>query len=80
VGEIRSMYGVEIAILFIEWPEGDVHISFRSKNYADVSKIAMEFGGGGHVRAAGCSCKDVDLEETINKVIGRARKALEIDK
>ena len=76
VGEIRAMYGVEIAVLFIEWPEGDVHISFRSKNYADVSVVALEFGGGGHVRAAGCSCKDVDLEEMINKVITRARKAL----
>jgi len=76
VGEIRSMNGVEIAILFIEWPEGDVHISFRSKNYADVSVIALEFGGGGHVRAAGCSCKDVDLEEMMNKVIASARKAL----
>ncbi len=76
VGEIRSMNSVEIAILFIEWPEGDVHISFRSKNYADVSVIALEFGGGGHVRAAGCSCKDVDLEEMMNKVIASARKAL----
>jgi len=38
--------------------------------------VALEFGGGGHVRAAGCSCKDVDLEEMINKVITRARKAL----
>jgi len=80
VGEIRSMYGVEIAILFIEWPEGDVHISFRSKNYADVSKVALEFGGGGHVRAAGCSCKGVDLEEMINKVVARTRQALKPDK
>jgi len=70
------MYSVEIAILFIEWPEGDVHISFRSKNYADVSKIALEFGGGGHARAAGCSCKDVDLEEMMNKVVTRTREAL----
>ncbi|MEA3238374.1 MAG: DHH family phosphoesterase [Candidatus Bipolaricaulota bacterium] len=76
VGEIRSMYSVEIAILFIEWPEEDVHISFRSKNYTDVSKIALEFGGGGHARAAGCSCKDVDLEEMMNKVIASARRAL----
>jgi phosphoesterase RecJ-like protein len=27
----------------------------RSSNYVDVAKIASYFGGGGHVRAAGCT-------------------------
>ncbi len=76
VGEIRSIYGVEIAILFIEWPKNHVHISFRSKNYADVSEIALKFGGGGHARAAGCSCKNVDLQSIIPKVVAAANQAL----
>jgi phosphoesterase RecJ-like protein len=80
VGEIRSMYGVEIAVLFIEWPGKEVHVSLRSKNYADVSKIAVQFGGGGHVRAAGCSCNDVDLEDIMKRVIDSARKALNVTK
>jgi len=42
--------------------------------------VALEFGGGGHVRAAGCSCKGVDLEEMINKVVARTRQALKPDK
>jgi phosphoesterase RecJ-like protein len=26
----------------------------RSKQYADVARVAETFGGGGHARAAGC--------------------------
>lgn len=77
VGEVRSVYGVEVAILFIEWPRNQINISFRSKNYVDVSKIAVYFGGGGHVRASGCSIKEAHLEETIKKVIEKSKSALE---
>ncbi len=76
VGEIRAIYGVEVAILFIEWPENQVNISFRSKNYVDVSKIALDFGGGGHARASGCSCKNANLEEMIEKVVKKAKEPL----
>ena len=78
VGQIRSIHGVEIAILFIEWPHNHVHISFRSKSYADVSEIALKFGGGGHARAAGCSCKDVELPTMIDKVIAAAKEYLAV--
>lgn len=50
----RSVSGVEIAILFYEEDDGSVRIGLRSKRWADVSQIAVKFGGGGHVRAAGC--------------------------
>jgi phosphoesterase RecJ-like protein len=76
VSEIRALYGVEVAILFIEWPENQVNISFRSKNYVDVSEIAMAFGGGGHARASGCSCKGVKLKDTIEKVVTKAKEVL----
>ena len=32
-----------------------VKVSFRSKEYVDVRKIAENFGGGGHTKAAGLS-------------------------
>lgn len=76
VSEIRALYGVEVAILFIEWPENQVNISFRSKNYVDVSEIALAFGGGGHERASGCSCKGVKLEEMMEKVIAKTKEIL----
>ena len=77
VGELRAIHGVEVAILFSEWPEGEVHVSLRSKSYADVSRVALRFGGGGHPRAAGCTLKVTRLEEAIYPVVAAARGLLE---
>lgn len=76
VGELRAIHGVEVAILFSEWPQGDVHVSLRSKSYADVSRVAMAFGGGGHPRAAGCTLKVGRLEEAIPPVVAAACQLL----
>ena len=48
----RSIAGVEVALVFIEQKDASVKVSFRSKR-ADVSKLAEQFGGGGHRLAAG---------------------------
>ena len=45
---------VEVAATLLETKKGQYKISLRSKTYADVNKIAGCYGGGGHVRAAGC--------------------------
>ena len=42
-------------------------VSMRSK-HQDVSRIAMSFGGGGHIRAAGC---------TLNMPFAEARRSIE---
>lgn len=56
VGTVRDIEGVEIAVLLRDTTDGKlVKVSFRSNNDIDVSKIAEEFGGGGHFNAAGCS-------------------------
>lgn len=48
----RSVEGVEVALVFIEQPEGGTKVSFRSRAL-DVSKLAERFGGGGHKLASG---------------------------
>ena len=63
----RSIEGVEIAILFRAIDERTVRISFRSHR-ADVSQVALTFGGGGHIRAAGCTIHDT-LENAIEQVL-----------
>lgn len=50
--------GVELAVLIREMVAGGVKVSFRSKNFVDVSKLAAQFGGGGHKKAAGCIMKE----------------------
>ncbi|ABR31372.1 DHH family phosphoesterase [Thermosipho melanesiensis] len=68
VGEIRSIKGVEVAIFFYEYVKGEVHISFRSKEWFDVSKVAFTLGGGGHPRAAGVTLNG-NLEEIVRDVV-----------
>lgn len=64
VQELRSISGVEIAAFLRELPDGKIKASLRSKRYADVAAIAGAFGGGGHIRAAGCTL-DLHMEEAI---------------
>ena len=59
--------GVEVAASLMEVKKGQYRISLRSKQYADVNKIAGVYGGGGHVRAAGCMLFG-DLEEVLDKL------------
>lgn len=53
----RSVEGVEVAISFKEIGQNHYKISFRSKEYVDVGRVANSFGGGGHTRASGCKVK-----------------------
>jgi phosphoesterase RecJ-like protein len=73
----RDIDGVEVAI-FIKEKEKDVYkISLRSKKYIDVRKIAERFGGGGHVRAAGCTIEG-SLENVKKKVIDEIIKIMDV--
>lgn len=64
----RNIEGVEVGMLFKETDEGTVKVSFRSNTYADVAAIAKSFGGGGHVRASGCTIPGT-LAEAIDRVV-----------
>jgi len=45
---------IQAVVFFKESGPGDWRISMRSKGDVNVNAIAKEFGGGGHVNAAGC--------------------------
>jgi bifunctional oligoribonuclease and PAP phosphatase NrnA len=51
-----SIEGVDVGFLIEEGADGNVYVGLRSES-VDVAAIAAEFGGGGHVRAAGCHFK-----------------------
>lgn len=63
----RMIEGTEIAVSVRETPE-KIKISFRSNGKYNVSDIAANFGGGGHVMAAGASVSDMTLKEVCEKV------------
>ena len=60
--------GVQAAVLLNE-REGLVKCSLRAKEPLDVAKVAAEFGGGGHVLAAGCSFEKATMEEAREKIV-----------
>ncbi|MDR0306930.1 MAG: DHH family phosphoesterase [Chitinispirillales bacterium] len=53
--KIRSLGGVNLAILFREKENASLRVSFRSKEGINISELAAMFGGGGHACAAGCT-------------------------
>lgn len=55
VEQLRITAGVECAIFLYETENHIFKVSMRSGETVDVSKVAAYFGGGGHVRAAGCT-------------------------
>lgn len=62
-----SVDSVEICASVMEVKKRQYKISLRSKSYADVNRLAGIFGGGGHVRAAGCMLNG-DLYDVLDKL------------
>lgn len=75
---LREVEGCEVAIFLYQI--GDTYkVSMRSQYYVNVSEIAVGFGGGGHVRAAGCSVKG-EPEEIVERLLERIKEQLIGDK
>lgn len=73
VAVLRHTKDVEVAVFIYELNPGRFKVSLRSSSgIVDVSKIAVEFGGGGHKMAAGYS---INCE--VNKGIERLLSMIE---
>lgn len=71
---LRLPEGTEVAVYVRGKSDGTNKVSMRSGGKLDVSQIAIQFGGGGHVRAAGYTMKeDIEKEkqELINIIGGK---------
>ena len=66
-----SIENVKIGLLFIELNEG-FKVSFRSKGNIPVNKLAQEFGGGGHINAAGLRIFNKNLNDYLPSILKRA--------
>lgn len=67
IDQLRVTKGVEVALLLHEIGDQEYKVSMRSNNEIDVSKIAIYFGGGGHVKAAGCTMRG-SLHDVVNNI------------
>ena len=76
VNYVRSVKGIEVAILFRQTAAAQYKISLRSKGRVDLSSLAQSLGGGGHKNAAG-STLDGAAEEVQNRVIREVEKVMQ---
>lgn len=75
VNQLRNIKGVNCAIFMYEIGALEYKVSLRSDKYVDVAKVASYFGGGGHVRAAGCSMKGT-FHDCVNNLSLHIEKQL----
>ena len=72
----RCVRSVRVALIAKAVGNGVFRISLRSNDATDVSRIAAIFGGGGHVRASGCSVEANTADEAVAKVVAEIEKVL----
>ncbi len=70
----RYIFGVEAAAYFKAVGPGTTRVSLRSRDL-DVAAVAAGFGGGGHLRAAGCTIEE-PLEQAQKKMLAALEAAL----
>jgi len=76
VNYARTLSTVEVGFLIREERDGSLKVSLRSKNYVNVAKIAESFGGGGHIRAAGCRVENITKDKLIVELLDKINKNL----
>ena len=67
VNQLRVTKGVEVAIFLHEIGNQEYKASVRSNGTVDVSQVCAYFGGGGHVKAAGCTMHGT-LHDVVNNL------------
>lgn len=67
---LTTIDNVDVVVVFVEQPNGQVKISWRAQPGFDVSKVALHFGGGGHIAAAGAEIEGStqDVEKNVLQV------------
>ena len=70
-----SIGGVKIGLMFTELSDC-VKVSFRSKGNIPINQLAKEFGGNGHLNAAGARVTNTPIETVRDAVVNKAASYL----
>ncbi len=65
---LNEIENVACAVFIYETAMDEYKVSFRSKGDIDVCEVARRFGGGGHIKASGCSVEG-HLSMVIQKMV-----------
>lgn len=76
VNAILQTKGTEVAVFVYQLDDNEFKVSLRASGSADVSRIALMHGGGGHVKAAGCTIKG-DIEEGLSSILDEIKAEIE---
>jgi len=73
---ISNAEEAEVALLMVEKEDGSLHGSIRTNtDEREASKMASEFGGGGHLRAAGFTIENAKIEDYKVAILETIRKS-----
>lgn len=75
VNQLRVTKGTEVALFLYECEDDSFKASLRVTGDVNVAEIAQVFGGGGHIKAAGCNVFG-DIDEVINRILDEIKKRL----
>lgn len=71
----RQIEGVWVGVTLREKRDGTFKVSVRTGNHADASAICSRLGGGGHIRAAGCTC-DGPVNKAVEAVLDAVKQTI----
>lgn len=75
INTLLTVGGTQVAVILVEQAKGGFKISFRSRCEVDCSRVAEQFGGGGHRAAAGAFVGE-PLDAARAKVLDAVRAAM----
>jgi phosphoesterase RecJ-like protein len=75
IDTVNSIAGLEVAILFKEVGASLTKLSVRTRGSVDAAALCAQFGGGGHVRAAGAEIQ-LPIDQAVEQVLKAARAAI----
>lgn len=76
INVLTTIREADVALVFVERPDGKVKVSWRSVPGINVASVAAQFGGGGHAPAAGAEVAGT-LDEVEAQVLAATRAALQ---
>lgn len=75
VNQLRVTKDTVVAVFLYESEDGSYKASFRVNGEFNVAEIACVFGGGGHIKAAGCNIFGA-IEDVIDRILIEIEKRL----
>ncbi|MDH3349455.1 MAG: bifunctional oligoribonuclease/PAP phosphatase NrnA [Desulfobulbaceae bacterium] len=70
ISHIRAIKGIRVAVFMKNVLENQISVSLRGSGTCDLSKVAREFGGGGHYNAAGFRISEKNIDGLRDRLIG----------